>query len=177
VFSTFLRSVLQYADKTVIKLDEELKMLDMYIRLELLGSDKVFEYTINVDEQLEPEDILVPPLIIQPVVENAIWHGLMHKEGSRKLSVSFQNNADEHMVCIVEDNGIGRSEASSISKKNLNNFAYHSKSTALIRERLQLLTVKTGKPAGIEVEDKLDHGKAAGTIVKIIIPFYNPDEV
>lgn len=177
VFSTFLRSVLQYADKTVIKLDEELKMLDMYIRLELLGSDKVFEYAINVDEQLEPEDILVPPLIIQPVVENAIWHGLMHKEGSRKLSVSFQNNADEHMVCIVEDNGIGRSEASSISKKNLNNFAYHSKSTALIRERLQLLTVKTGKPAGIEVEDKLDHGKVAGTIVKIIIPFYNPDEV
>ncbi len=177
VFSTFLRSVLQYADKTVIKLDEELKMLDMYIRLELLGSDKAFDYSIEIDDQLEPEDTLIPPLIIQPLVENAIWHGLMHKDGNRFLTITFKNNADEHMICTVEDNGIGRAEASAISKSNLNNFAYQSKSTALIKERLRLLEIKTGMPASIETDDKLVEGKSGGTRIKIKIPFYNIDEV
>lgn len=177
VFSAFLRSVLQYSDKTVIKLDEELKMLDMYIRLELLGSDKAFDYSIDIDEQLEPEDILIPPLIIQPLVENAIWHGLMHKEKNRVLTISFKNSTDEHMVCTVDDNGIGRDKASSIGKNNLNNFAYQSKSTALIKERLRLLEIKTGMPASIEVEDKLLEGKSAGTSIRVTIPFYNIDEV
>jgi ligand-binding sensor domain-containing protein/putative methionine-R-sulfoxide reductase with GAF domain/two-component sensor histidine kinase len=177
VFSAFLRSVLQYTDKTVIKLEEELKMLDMYIRLELLGSDKAFDYSIEIDEQLEPEDILIPPLIIQPLVENAIWHGLMHKEGARLLTITFKNSIDEHMVCTVDDNGIGRAQASSIGKNNLNNFAYQSKSTALIKERLRLLEIKTGKPANIEVEDKHSEGRSTGTSIKVIIPFYNIDEV
>lgn len=176
VFSAFLRSVLQYTDKTVIKLDEELKMLDMYIRLELLGSDKAFDYSIDIDEQLEPEDILIPPLIIQPLVENAIWHGLMHKEGDRLLTITFKNNVDEHMTCTVDDNGIGRAAASAIGKNNLNNFAYQSKSTALIKERLRLLEIKTGMPANIEVDDKVVEGKSAGTSIKVTIPFYNIDE-
>jgi LytS/YehU family sensor histidine kinase len=176
VFSAFLRSVLQYTDKTVIKLDEELKMLDMYIRLELLGSDKAFDYSIVIDEQLEPEDILIPPLIIQPLVENAIWHGLMHKEGDRLLTITFKNGVDEHMICTVDDNGIGRTAASAIGKNNLNNFAYQSKSTALIKERLRLLEIKTGMPANIQVDDKLVAGKSTGTSVRVTIPFYNIDE-
>lgn len=177
VFSNFLRSVLQYADKTVIKLDEELKMLEMYVKLELLGSDKTFEYSIEVDEQLEPEDILIPPLLIQPVVENAIWHGLMHKEGKKTLSVSFRDSGDEHLICTVDDNGIGRIAASAIGQKNLNNFAYQSKSTQLIKERLQLLKEKTGKQASIKVEDKSINGVSEGTRIKMIIPFYNIDEI
>lgn len=177
VFSAFLRSLLQYADKTVIKLEEEIKMLDMYVRLEQLGSDKTFEYSIDVDNELEPEDTLIPPLIIQPLIENAIWHGLMHKEGHRKLAVNFKNNGDEYMVCTVDDNGIGRKAASSISKNNLNHFAYQSKSTHLIKERLELLKIKTGKIATYEVEDKISNGEPNGTRIKIIIPFYNIDEV
>jgi ligand-binding sensor domain-containing protein/putative methionine-R-sulfoxide reductase with GAF domain/two-component sensor histidine kinase len=177
VFSAFLRSVLQYADKTVIKLDEELKMLDLYIRLESLGSDKTFQYKIKVDEQLEPEDILIPPLIIQPVVENAIWHGLMHKEGERNLEITFTGKDDAYMLCTVKDNGIGRSSAAVIAEKKINSFAYQSKSTLLIKERLQLLEKKTGKPAGIKTEDITVDDKPAGTLVQLIIPFYNIDEV
>jgi ligand-binding sensor domain-containing protein/putative methionine-R-sulfoxide reductase with GAF domain len=176
VFSHFLRSVLQYADKNVITLEEELKMLEMYIKLERLGSDKAFTFTIDVDESLDTDDVLIPPLMIQPVIENAIWHGLMPKDGEKNLSVAFNNDSDENLVCIIEDNGIGRNAAMK-DKKELNNFAYQSKAMTLIEERLQLLQQKTGKPAAMSIEDKQLNGKPSGTLVKIMLPFYNPDEV
>ena len=176
VFSHFLRSVLQYADKNVITLEEELKMLEMYIKLERLGSDKAFTFKIDVDESLDTDDVLIPPLMIQPVIENAIWHGLMPKDGDKNLSVSFTNDSDENLVCIIEDNGVGR-KAAMQDKKELNNFEYQSKAMTLIEERLHLLQQKTGKPAAISIQDKQFNGHPAGTLVKIILPFYNPDEV
>src|SRR5262249_293706 len=81
VFSHFQLSVLEFADKNVIKMEEELKMLDMYIKLERLGSDKSFTCNIDVDLSLDTDDVLIPPLMIQPFIENAIWHGLMPKDG------------------------------------------------------------------------------------------------
>ncbi len=177
VFSHFLRSILQFADKTVIKLEDELRMLDMYIELERLGSDKEFHYDIHLDESLDIEDILVPPLMIQPIVENAIWHGLMHREGERRLRVTFRDTGDDFLECQVEDNGIGRQQASQIGKDNLDSLAYQSKSMALIEERLRLLQDKTGKPARLDIVDKMENGVPAGTLVKIIIPYYSPDDV
>jgi LytS/YehU family sensor histidine kinase len=173
VFSGFLRSVLQYADKTVITLDDELKMLSMYIKLESLGFDKTFTYDIRVDESLETDDIFIPPLIIQPLVENAIWHGLMHKEGEKHFSVQFVNNNDDDLRCIVEDNGIGRKKAAAIDANSLSHFAYQSKATALLKERLQLLKQKTGKEATMFTEDKMENGQPTGTRITIIIPYYN----
>ena len=106
IFSHFLRSILQYADKNVITLEEELKMIDMYIQLERLGSDKEFTFTLEVDESLDVEDVLIPPLLVQPVIENAIWHGLMPKEGERLLAVRFSNVDDNAIACTVDDIGI-----------------------------------------------------------------------
>jgi LytS/YehU family sensor histidine kinase len=177
VFSNFLRSILQFADKTFITLDDELKMLGMYIKLESLGFDKTFTYDISVEEELDTEDILIPPLIIQPLVENAIWHGLMHKEGGKHFSVRFSGSDDDNLCCIVEDNGIGRQQAAAIDAGNLSNFAYQSKATALIKERLELLKQKTGKQASMVTEDKMDSGKPAGTRITIIIPYYNNEEI
>jgi LytS/YehU family sensor histidine kinase len=175
VFSNFLRSILQYADKTVITLDEELKMLSMYIKLESLGFDDSFSYEIIVDEKLDVEDVLIPPLIIQPLIENAIWHGLLHKEGAKHFTIEFMNEEDERMICIVDDNGVGRIEANNIGKKNLSKQTHESKATSLIKERLQLLQQKTGKEAYMLIEDKQDG--ETGTRVKVIIPFYNNDEL
>ena len=173
VFSSFLRSVLQYADKTFITLDDELKMLNMYIRLESLGFDASFRYEVKVDESLDAEDILIPPLMIQPLVENAIWHGLLHKEGAKHFLVSFINEQDDNLVCIVEDNGVGRKESGAIKQSSLNNFAYNGKATTLIKERLLLLKQKTGKEASMITEDI----QPSGTRIKLIIPYYNNDEV
>jgi len=173
VFSSFLRSVLQYADKTFITLDDELKMLNMYIRLESLGFDSSLRYEVRVDESLDTEDILIPPLMVQPLVENAIWHGLLHKDGEKYFLVSFINDQDDNLVCMVEDNGVGRKEAGAIKESSLNNFAYNGKATTLIRERLQLLKQKTGKEASMFTEDM----QPSGTRIKLVIPYYNNEEV
>lgn len=173
VFSSFLRSVLQYADKTFITLEDELKMLHMYIRLESLGFDSSFRYEVTVDDSLDTEDILIPPLMVQPLVENAIWHGLLHKEGEKYFSISFINDQDDNLVCIVEDNGVGRKAAGAIKERSLNNFPYNGKATTLIRQRLLLLKRKTSKEASMITEDV----QPSGTRIKLIIPYYNIDEV
>lgn len=176
IFSSFLRSILQYADKTVITLEDELKMLGMYIKLESIGFDESFSYDIKVDDDLETEDIFIPPLILQPLVENAIWHGLLHKKGKKHFSVQLLNNNDDHLLCIIEDNGVGRQEAGSIKEKNLHTSNYQSKATGLIKERLQLLKQTTGKEASITTEDLLKDAKPAGTRITIIIPYYNNED-
>ncbi|HEX5652653.1 MAG TPA: histidine kinase, partial [Chitinophagaceae bacterium] len=178
VFSNFLRSLLKYAEKNFIPLDEELKIVNMYVELESLRFDQSFRYSIHTDESLANDEVLVPSLMIQPFVENAIWHGLLHKEGEKTLYIEFSNNSDEFLTCVIEDNGIGREKASGIKQNNINSMVHESRGIAIIRERLELLQQKTGKPASVEIEDlQNDKGRAAGTRVIITIPYYNPEEI
>lgn len=177
VFSNFLRSLLKYAEMNFIPLDEELKILRMYIDLESLRFDQSFQYNIIVDEGLSNEEVLVPSLMIQPFAENAIWHGLLHKEGEKKLKIEFQNKSDDYLTCIIEDNGIGREKAEVIKQNKISSMVHESKGIGIIRERLDLLQKKTGKPAYVNINDLFDdRNEAIGTRVSIIIPYYNPEE-
>ena len=173
IFSNFLRSLLNYAEKNFIPLDEEIKILTMYVELESLRFDKSFQYQITVDDSLSNDVVFVPSLMIQPFAENAIWHGLLHKEGEKRLSIRFTGDAEEVLLCIIEDNGIGRKKAATIKKNNISANVHESKGINIIRERLQLLEQKTGKPAAIAFEDILP----SGTRVTINIPYYNPEEI
>lgn len=176
VFSNFLRSLLHYAEENFIPLDEELKILKMYIELESLRFDESFKYEINIDEGLTNEEVLVPSLIIQPFAENAIWHGLLHKEGDKKLTIEFMNRSDEFLTCIISDNGIGREKAAQINANKISSRMHESRGINIIRERLDLLEKKTGKPAHVRFEDISDtNGNSAGTTVRITIPYYNPE--
>jgi hypothetical protein len=177
LFSNFLRSLLNYAEKNFMPLDEELKVLKMYIELESLRFDKTFSFEINVDETLSNDEILVPSLMVQPFVENAIWHGLLHKEGDKRLAIQFINHEDEYLTCSIEDNGIGRVKSEVIQKNKIKSIVHHSKGIAIIKERLSLLQQKTGKPAHLEVKDLYNQeGESTGTKVIITIPYYNPEE-
>ena len=173
IFSNFLRSLLNYAEKNFIPLDEEIKILNMYVELESLRFDGSFYYEITVDENLSNDVVFVPSLMIQPFAENAIWHGLLHKEGEKVLTIRFSGDADEVLLCIIEDNGIGREKAAAIKNNNISSMVHESKGIGIIRERLQLLQQKTGKPADIAFEDILP----SGTRVTINIPYYNPEEI
>lgn len=177
VFSNFLRSLLNFAEKNFIPLDEELKILRMYVELESLRFDESFSWEVRADEGLLNDEVLVPTLMVQPFAENAIWHGLLHKEGEKKLSIRFAAHSDEFLSCTIEDNGIGREKALSIRESNIHAKMRESKGIAIIQQRLELLQQKTGKPASVEIEDLEDaSGRAAGTRVRIIIPYYNPEE-
>ncbi len=177
LFSNFLRSLLNYADKNFIALDEEVKILKMYIELESLRFDKSFNFEIHVDESLSNDEVWLPSLVVQPFAENAIWHGLLHKEGDKKLSIRFTNNSDEYLTCVVEDNGVGRERSAQIRQDKISSMVHESKGIGIIEERLVLLQQKTGKPSRVEMEDLYDSNKEpSGTRVTIIIPYYNPEQ-
>jgi ligand-binding sensor domain-containing protein/putative methionine-R-sulfoxide reductase with GAF domain len=177
VFANFLRSLLNFAEKNFIPLDEELKILKMYIELESLRFDGSFSWKVTADESLSHDEVLVPSLMVQPFAENAIWHGLLHKDGDKKLTIHFASTGEDYMTCVVEDNGIGREKATAIRQNKISSMIHESKGIGIIKERLALLQQKTGKPALVEMKDLYDtQNNPSGTRVLITIPYYNPEE-
>lgn len=177
VFSGFLRSLLNHAESTVVTLEEELRVLNMYVELESLCLDETFVKEITVSEDLDCDDVLVPFMLLQPFVENAINHGLIHKVGKKHFSIDIKEHDDDSLLCTIEDNGIGRAASSAINRKNLSSVLHQSKGIGIVEKRLSLLQQKTSKRACFEVEDLYEGGSAAGTRIKIIIPYYSNDEL
>jgi LytS/YehU family sensor histidine kinase len=174
IFSRFLRSLLQYAEDTLVTLEDETKILHMYIDLESLSLDETFVYKIKVDEKIEQEDVYVPFMLLQPFVENAIHHGLMPRIGEKRFTININEIDDEQMECIIEDNGVGRQMAAEIKLKKMRAARHESKGVSIVQQRLELLGQKTGKAGSIKYEDLFDKdGRPAGTRVNIIIPYYN----
>ncbi len=116
--STLIRRVLENSEKEFISLQEELFVCEAYIKLEQKRFSKKFSYQIYIDKGIKLEDIKVPPLILQPFIENAIWHGLMHKTGDARLEISITEGQSE-IVVSIKDNGVGRvAKTSSMSRNN-----------------------------------------------------------
>lgn len=167
-FAKLIRMILEYSEKKSISLAEELSMLDTYIQLESGRFKDRIAYEIQVDELLNPEEIEVPSMILQPFVENAIWHGLMHKEeGNGKLLIQIEAR-DTLLHCRIEDNGIGREKA--LELKNKTKSSHTSMAMAVTKERLSLLN-KSGLAELIRIIDLKDvSNRALGTRVELNIP-------
>ena len=168
-FSKLIRRVFENSKETFISLENEITTLKLYLELEALRFEGKFEYELIVGEEIDTYDTELPSMIIQPFVENAIWHGLMPKRGEPpKLTVAFEQ-APQHLVCIVKDNGIGRKAAGAVSKKNLSE--HKSSGISNTVRRLNLLSKMEGKHANVEITDLVDEqDKALGTLVTIKIP-------
>lgn len=145
-------------------------MLEQYLSLEALRFGNDFTYSIHAEEEIDEYILEMPPLLIQPYVENAIKHGLMHKVNDKKLHINFSLNESENILTvIVEDNGIGRT-ASEIINKNKQRIgkSFVSEATA---KRLSLINNKTTDSAVVVYTDLKDETKnALGTRVTISIP-------
>jgi streptogramin lyase len=136
-----------------ITLKEEIELLTMYIEFEKLQFQDRFDYEIKVDENLIPENRTLPPMLLQPYVENAIKHGLLYKSGQGFLSVRFADNPDnEGMVIVVEDDGVGIDKAKEIQRKSVRRFK--SEGRKLVKERLEVL-----KEIGYQIEDETRSGE------------------
>lgn len=170
-FSKLLRMVLTHSDREVVSLREESEMLKLYIELEALRFEDTFQYKVEIEEGIDADDNKVPTLLIQPFVENAIWHGLLHKEGIRKLDVVFRTNENEDLVCIVEDNGIGRAAARVYSEKSAAHQNHTGKGVSVADERLKIFNQHNGDSSKLDITDKMDSsGQNAGTRVTITLP-------
>ena len=167
-FSRLIRMVLVNSKNKLISLEEELAMLKLYLDMERLRFKDSFEYKIECQEIGEAENLFVPPLLIQPFAENAIWHGLMNKNEAGELNISFRLENQKLLICTVSDNGIGREAASILKSKS----AQKQKSMGLqiTKERLDLLNTNEDVQTSFVTEDMFDEeGKAAGTKVILII--------
>ncbi len=174
-FSKLLRLVLDNSDKSLIPLSSELDMIRLYLSLESLRFSQSFTYTIEMDDHSDgvredKEDIYIPSLLIQPFVENAIWHGLINKEGEKRLLLRFSEKKGK-LQCVIEDNGVGRARAEEIKQQKLGAGKFESKGTKLAFQRITLLNQQNPGSAVIETIDLFDdRQQPAGTRVIITLP-------
>lgn len=164
LFAQLVRNTLNYSSKNFISIEKELDFLDIYLRLEKLRFEDDFTYTI---EHTNTDGLLVPSLIVQPFIENALIHGLLHKSGKKKLVIDF--TFTDHLLCTVTDNGIGRKEAKKIQKRQ---GSYHeSFALEAIKQRLDILQEQYGTDVGYQVIDLYENGTSKGTKVEIRMPY------
>jgi len=172
-FSRLIRMVLTNSKKAFILLEDELEMLRLYLEMEKLRFQNSFNYNISIKNEIDHETIFIPPLLLQPFAENAIWHGLMHKEGRGYLDIELSLE-QKTLTCIITDNGIGRHKAGMIKSKS----AEKQKSMGLqiTTERLALLNQEKEAQTFFNIEDLTDKlGNAAGT--RVILKMRSKDVV
>ncbi len=165
-FALLIRKIMHHSEKEYIDIEEELSMLNVYLELEFLRFKKDFVYTIN-SHQIS--DIEIPPMLIQPYIENAIKHGLLHKEGEKRLTIDMyiQNNL---FICEITDNGIGRKKSQEMKERQ--NKLYESFSGKSLDKRLEILKKHLGGDFGVEMVDLYDNNnQSSGTKVILRAPF------
>lgn len=164
LFADLVRSTLNYSNADFIPFEKEIEFLDIYLSLEKLRFKEDFTYSIDVGNV---DGIKVPSMLIQPFIENALLHGLLHKEGSKRLTISFE--LDEQLTCLVEDNGIGREKSKEIRDRQ--GQSHESFALEAIQKRLLILNEQLPDSQGsYTFEDLYDEQSPAGTRVRIIIP-------
>ncbi len=172
-FSKLLRTILIHSDKEMVTLKEEIDILRLYVDLESVRFKEAFQYDITCDNDMDIDEIKIPTLLVQPFVENAIWHGLMHKEGDRHLLVNFYEQ-EETLFCIIEDNGIGRQKAREMKLSTGQGTNHTSRGIAVSIERVEAMTGENGSAGSIEIHDLHNEaGQASGTRVEIKLPILN----
>lgn len=164
-FSKLVRRILEHSKKNFIPLSEELETLQLYLELEKLRFSKPFEITITMSEEVQQAAPLIPPLLIQPFVENAVWHGLLPLEGPARLSIGFTVEGKTLMVTIA-DNGVGRERAKQLRKRT-----HISTGMKNVEERISLLNRGRRGNYSMNVYDlKDENGEALGTKVVLRLP-------
>jgi tetratricopeptide (TPR) repeat protein len=170
-FAKLLRMILDFSDNTFIDLEDEIKFIKLYLSLEAMRMGNDFSYEVKISDAMLNEDIGVPSLIIQPFIENAIWHGLINKEGDKKLLIHFEQNSNtDRVTCTVDDNGIGREKASEVKRKN-NTMMHESKGIKITQERIELLKYQIKNDVSISITDiSTPENELLGTRVELVLP-------
>lgn len=169
-FAKLIRYVVDNSKPASIPLNKELEALNLYLDLESLRFENKFEYNIDISSSVDIENIQIPSMLIQPFVENAIWHGLMHKDEKGKINVGLDIK-ENVLICVIEDNGIGRKRSQEIVKAKNNEF-HKSIGMSITQERLDILNQKNNSKLTMSIIDLHDKDKKSiGTRVELNLPF------
>ncbi|MEI6086446.1 MAG: histidine kinase [Bacteroidota bacterium] len=168
-FADLMRLILDQSNKVAISLEDEIRSLKLYLELEALRFEENFKYEIQVADMLFTYHIDIPSMLIQPYVENAIKHGLMHKYGEKNLMLSFSLFNENTLLCVITDNGIGRKRSSEINR--MREKKHTSFATGATQRRLELLNHGSAQTITVSFVDLLDDGgNECGTKVLLYIP-------
>jgi len=164
-FSKLVRILLENANQPFISLKKEIDFLELYLSLENLRIPDL-EYFIEIDPKVDVENLMIPNMILQPYIENAIWHGLSHKQNNRKLNIRIKQK-QQTVIFEIEDNGVGRQKSAEL--KRLYRKEHSSKGMELLSKRFHLLAKEYGTNIESTIIDLIRDGVAAGTTVQIIL--------
>jgi hypothetical protein len=172
-FSRLIRMVLMHSQKKLITLEDELEMLRLYLDLERLRFKDAFDYSITTTNIVDAGAIFIPPLLLQPFCENAVWHGLMHKDSKGHLNVIISeviSEKDKVLHCVIEDDGVGREKAAEFKSKSAE--TEKSMGLKITTERLALLNQENNFSTFYKIEDVLnENNEVAGTRVQLKIRY------
>lgn len=171
-FSQLMRLILTNSGNKYVVFKEELKAIRHYLDLEKLRFDKKFDYKIKVDKRIDTEFIEIPPMIVQPYIENAIIHGILHKPTQGQIDIDFKLNGQQ-ILCTVTDNGVGREKAAEFREKA--GIKRKSSGMYITKARLDLLNQQGNEDYSVKIIDLKDEkGASTGTRVDLVIQ-YNED--
>ena len=169
-FSKLIRIVLENSQKNTISIDDELAAIELYLEIESLRFKDKFTYSININNEIDTASSQIPPLLLQPFLENSIWHGLMNINDEREGELKFEmNKVEDTILCIIEDNGVGRYKAKEI--KDRSKRVHKSLASEITNERVELFNYENNKKITMRYVDKYNSDNiATGTKVEITIP-------
>jgi sensor histidine kinase YesM len=166
-FADLIRIILENSREEFVILEKEIKMLKAYLELQDLRFENKFDYQIQIDEELDTSATQIPPMMAQPFIENAIEHGIRHKETKGYVKISIQKTGKE-ILWIVEDDGVGRKNAKELSKRK----DHRSMATSITSDRLKILSKKEKQKFILEIDDMVDKDlNPLGTQVMFSVPF------
>lgn len=169
-FGTLMRKVLNASGSEMILLTEEADILTLYLNLEKLRFGEQFTFSLHISDDVDTEMTRIPSMVIQPFVENALKHGLLHKHGDKLLRIRFERNGN-NLVCTITDNGVGRKKAGEIKARA--RISHQSFATEATRKRLELLNNARKHKILLHITDLEENGQPSGTRVVLEIPAEN----
>ena len=168
-FAKLIRYVVDNSRLSYISVKAEIEALTLYLELEALRFGDRMKYSFEIDDDVDIEYIQIPSMLIQPYVENSIWHGIMHKEGEGKISIRFSVR-DEMLYCTIEDNGVGRGKSMEI-KRNRPKANHKSIGMTNTRERLEIINQVSKNDLKVVVTDLYSpENVPCGTRVELSVP-------
>jgi len=165
-FSKLMRLTLEYSKGSLIPIDKEIEGLQNYLELEQLRFNKKFNFSITSSPDIE-DDMALPPLLIQPFVENAILHGMVPKDGDGNISVHFDLKHDK-LICTITDDGIGFNQSKILKENSVK--AHQSMALEITKKRLEMMQAETAQSAKVSIEEITKSGKSTGTKVVLSLP-------
>lgn len=165
-FSLLMRAVLENSEEDFIPLEKEIELIQLYTKLEHFRFKDKFDYDIIVDENISTYEFMIPPMLLQPYIENAVWHGLRYKKEHGHLSISFNKTNDTSIEIIIEDNGIGRERSKDFKTENQQK--QNSKGMGNIKKRVAILNEMYKDKVDVFVED-MQQNEDVGTRVVVTL--------